>query len=343
MSTLKFAVDVVVQGAVLGADHTSSPEDVDRILGATPAENRSQGQMWRDHGLVEFFWESDPGQSTWRCTHFTVQLHRLRSTGPETAADSIRESYGPLDASLRFADLRAALADLGVDLVDLPSMNEGYREFWQPDSAVHIIAADDDEVERLIAPLRAEVVACMSREVPVDQQRIRHLLQASEQRRSAWIDRHRPDPQDAANWWLRLFLQIEQVIHNRADQRVPTTFLYLWAVRRSQEEGTFTAAETAIRVAAFSSSLRFHGYASDLAEVLPPADQIVRDCLSALPLTLDQARTPLVFSSANLPAMRASRQTKNLINAAAPHLLDLHDQNLAERLRSWIAAKPHLV
>lgn len=53
MSTLEFAIDVVVRGSVLGADHTSSPEDVTRILGATPAENRSRGQPWRDHGLID--------------------------------------------------------------------------------------------------------------------------------------------------------------------------------------------------------------------------------------------------------------------------------------------------
>ncbi|GAA0968288.1 hypothetical protein [Actinocorallia libanotica] len=342
MSTLEFAIDVVVRGAVLGADHTSSPEDVDRILGATPAVNRSKGQMWRDHGLVDFFWERGPGRTTWRGTHFTVQLHRLRSAGPEVAAVPIRERYGPLQASLRFADLQAALTDLGVDLAELPSTGEGYQEYWQPDSAVHILVADG-EVDHIIAPLRAEAVASMSRGFPIDRQRVRHLLQASEQQRLAWISRHQPSSQDAANWWLRLFLQIEHAIHSRADQRLDAAHLYLWAIRRAQEQGAFSPEETAIRIAAFTSSLRSRGYTSALTEVLPTADQVVRDCIDALPITLDQARTPCVLSAENLPAMRTSRRAKNLINAAAHHLPDLHDQALIEQLRAWIAVKPDLV
>ncbi|WP_051466776.1 hypothetical protein [Actinomadura oligospora] len=341
MSTLEFAIDVVARGSVLGADHTSSPEEVDKILGATPAENRSEGQMWRDHGLVEFFWERGADRPEWRGTHFTVQLHRLSSAGADVAAGPIRERYGPLQVSLRFEDLRDALADLGVDLVELPSTNAGYQEYWQPDTGAHILAADG-EIDRIIAPLPAEAVARKATDAPVDQQRIRHLLQASDERRSAWINRHRPDVGDEANWWLRLFLQIEQTIHRNADQRVLATRLYLWAVDRSHQDGAFSAGETAVRIAAFSSSLGFHGYTAELAEELPTADQIVRDCLSALPLTLDQARVPCVLSPDNLPAMRASRQAKNLISAAAHHLADLHDPALAEQLRTWIATKPNL-
>ncbi|WP_106403154.1 hypothetical protein [Actinocorallia populi] len=338
MSTLEFAIDVVVRGSVLGADHTGSPEDVTRILGATPAENRGRNQMWRDHGLVDFFWERGPGRPEWRGTHFTVQLHRLSSAGAGIAAGPIRESYGSLQASLRFADLQAALADLGVDLVELPSRNEGYREYWQPDSTVHILAADG-EVDRIVAPLRAEAVARMFTDAPVGRQRVRHLLQASDQQRLAWIDRHRPNARDAANWWLCLFLDIEHMVHRNADQRVPAARLYLWAVRRSHEDGVFEAGETAIRVATFG----FPGSAADLTDVLPTADQIVRDCLDALPITLDQAQVPCPPHARDLPAMRASRQAKNLINAAARHLPDLHDPALAEQLRAWIEARPGLV
>ncbi|MEV4254791.1 hypothetical protein AB0J52_16700 [Spirillospora sp. NPDC049652] len=160
MSTLDLAIDVIVRGSVLGADAASTPEDVDRILGTTPAENGSGDQMWRDHGLVEFFWERGPGQAAWRCTHFTVQLHRLSSVGTDVAARPIEDAYGPLRASLRFAELRAALTGLGVDLVELPSPNEGYQEYWQPDAAVHILVFDG-EVDRIIAPLPAEAVARM--------------------------------------------------------------------------------------------------------------------------------------------------------------------------------------
>ncbi|WP_147341513.1 hypothetical protein [Actinomadura logoneensis] len=107
------------------------------------------------------------------------------------------------------------------------------------------------------------------------------------------------------------------------------------------QQGAFEAGETAIRVAAFTSSFGFHGYTAELVDVLPTGDQIVRDCLSALPITLDQVHR--VPSRDGLPAMRASRRAKNLVCAAAHHLPDLRDPALAEQLRAWIAAKPNLV
>ncbi|MDF5759370.1 hypothetical protein [Spongiactinospora sp. TRM90649] len=76
--------------------------------------------------------------------------------------------------------------------------------------------------------------------------------------------------------------------------------------------------------------------------MLPAADRIVRGCPSAIPITLDQAEVRCVLSPGNLPAIRTSRQAKNLISAAAHHLPGLHDQALTERLRAWIAAKPNL-
>lgn len=47
---------------------------------------------------------------------------------------------------------------LGVDLMELPTANEGYGEDWQPDPAAHLLSLGG-EVERITAPLAAEAVA----------------------------------------------------------------------------------------------------------------------------------------------------------------------------------------
>lgn len=347
MGVLELAVDVVARGEVLGVDHTSGPERVARILGETSAENRARRSMWRDHGRVDFFWERARGESVWRGTHFTVQLHRLAWGGPELAAAPLRAEYGPLRAPLRFEALRSALADVGVDLVELPGGDPGSCEYWQPESAVQVLVADDGrgEVSALVSPLRAGSVAGRLADELVWEQRIGHLLGAGEARRRAWIARRRPEGVGAVNWWLHLFLRIEAGFGSRAGARGEAVRLYLWAVRHAQETGAFSAAETVIRISSLRCALRSEASAADVADVadaLPTAAQIVRSCLAAVPLTLAEARTPFRLRSADLDVLRRARRAKNLINAAAPHLRDLEDPSLAAELTRWMSAVPNL-
>ncbi|WP_169946772.1 hypothetical protein [Microbispora sp. H11081] len=345
MSTSDLVVDIVARGNVLGADHTCSPDQVDRILGITSAENRHRRQMWRDYGLVDFFWEQGPGEENWRGTHFTVQLHRLGSAGPQVAAGPIEKEYGPLQPHLPFHALRTALADLGIDLVELPTTNVEFREYWQPESMVSLLVTDDrldGGVYAVTAPLRAETAARRTSDPAPGGHRIDHLLQATASQRQAWLNRHRSKGVDAPNWWLSLFLHIEATVNNRSDQRAEAARLYMWAVRQAHKTGTFSDAETAIRIASFSTARHVRGHSDDLAGVLPAPEAIVRACLDALPITLDQAQTPCRPSLDDLDAIRASRQAKNLINLAAPHLDRLHGPHLAAELNAWITAMPNL-
>jgi hypothetical protein len=81
------------------------------------------------------------------------------------------------------------------------------------------------------------------------------------------------------------------------------------------------------------------------ASILPSADTVVRACLEAIPVSLDQVA---LTDQQNLRAlgrqeMLHSRRAKNLLNAAERHLADLDDPDLALRLRAWLAIKPRLV
>ena len=193
------------------------------------------------------------------------------------------------------------------------------------------------------SPLHAETAARRTADPATGGQRIDHLLRATASQRQAWLSRHRCQGVDAPNWWLSLFLQIEATVNDRSDQRAEAARLYMWAVRQAHETGAFSDAETAIRVASFSMARHVRGHSDDLAGILPAPEVIVRACLDSLPITLDQAQTPCRPSLDNLGAMRASRQAKNLINVAAPHLDRLHDPHLAAELNAWITAMPDLV
>jgi hypothetical protein len=82
------------------------------------------------------------------------------------------------------------------------------------------------------------------------------------------------------------------------------------------------------------------------ASSLPSADTVVRACLDAIPVSLDQVA--VVTDRRNLhplerQEMLDSRRARNLLNAAERHQADFDETDLANRLRAWLAIEPCLV
>ncbi|MBE1496723.1 hypothetical protein H4696_003823 [Amycolatopsis lexingtonensis] len=108
------------------------------LLGDDFAENRSKKSMWRDHGLVEFFWERVEGR--WAGTHFSVQAHRLRYPEAGLVNRVVRDRYGDFPGLVTFDEVGALLADRGVPLREVPYPAEAgeLRAYWQPDAQIVI-------------------------------------------------------------------------------------------------------------------------------------------------------------------------------------------------------------
>ncbi|MBB5122100.1 hypothetical protein AF335_08650 [Streptomyces eurocidicus] len=139
--SLAFYMDVVASGTVLGARPTDPPDRVDEALGREFAENSpGEYQMWRDYGMVEFFWSRASADLPWAGHHFTLQVHRLARAGGKTVDQSIRDRYGRFDRRLRFEKLRRLLARRGAPLLEIPdpANSPNYRTYWQPDSLVSL-------------------------------------------------------------------------------------------------------------------------------------------------------------------------------------------------------------
>lgn len=109
------------------------------LLGDDYGENRSKRGLWRDHGLVEFFWERNEGR--WEGTHFSVQAHRLRYAEPELVNRVIRDRYGAFPGPVTFDEVSTLLVERGVPLLEVPYPAEAgeLRACWQPDA--HIVVS----------------------------------------------------------------------------------------------------------------------------------------------------------------------------------------------------------
>jgi hypothetical protein len=105
----------------------------------------------------------------------------------------------------------------------------------------------------------------------------------------------------------------------------------------------FGAADTAVQVATFVGwTMREFGRLPGL----PSADEVVSQCLAALPSHPGAVRLlgpDRDLRSLTLDEMRVSRQAKNVINAAVAYLDALQDPALIERLREWLAVRYQLV
>lgn len=346
---MKFFEDIVIIGSVLGADPTSGPDEVTAILGTDFAENRRSQQMWRDYGLVEFFWQRRSGDLPWQGTHFTVQVHRLTSAGTGVVNDNLRQRYGAIEPMPSFEALRTAVERHGLQLVELPGASPGCAEFWQPESQASVLVStgegDSGRVVKISVPLTADAVAVRRNrhEASSLSQALDHLVQVSEQDRATWLDRRQPDEPDRTNWWLHLLALIHNRIYSRPGQQRDWILLYWWALGQARDRRALSQVETAIQSSYFIAGLQRDGVDADVCNLLPPADDVVRTCLDLLPLGLGEAAERLEPNPLSVEAMRRSRQAKSLVTAAAPHLDNLDDEGLAVELRHWIALRTNLV
>jgi hypothetical protein len=345
---LDFFIEVMVTGAVCAVGVDSSPEAVARALGEGFVEDRDRRQLRRDYGLVEFFWHRRSGADDWEPAGFTVQAHRLTSADqPDLVAGELVRRYGEFDRRLPFAVLDGELRRLGYELTEV-SGDGDYRRYWLAESRALLIVTEGD-LWSISGPHLPESVAAGA----VDDSGRRavrdglaHLVRLPDAERAAWLDHRQPAPADRVNWWLYLLLVIDGKLHRHPGRSLEWMRLRHWLVEEARRRGVFNAAEAAEKQAYFLLAMRRAGAEGPAAALLPPADVVVRDCLAAIPVSLDDVAT--LDESGDLyrldiEQMRQSRRARILVTAAAYHLDQLHDQDLADRLRAWLALHPHLV
>jgi hypothetical protein len=180
-------------------------------------------------------------------------------------------------------------------------------------------------------------------ESAVEADGLAYLLRLDPASREEWLDRHQPASEERVNWWLYLLLGIGFQIAGQPAQQREWVQLSLWLLDAGHARGVLTDAHYAEKRAYFALDMRRK---AAIDADLPSADDIVRACLQAIQLTPEQAairQAGLDPASVPLDLLEGSRQAKNLVSAAQPHLDLVADEQLAGQLRDWIRAKPRLV
>jgi hypothetical protein len=355
---LEFYADVLRTGTVLGLDAHSTPEQVIAVLGTDFGEYRSRGAMIRDFGLVEFTWERGRADRAWRGVRFAVQVHRLETAGTDVPNPAIRAAYGPFPAARpRLGEVRALLDAKCWPLRELPCGDPEFRELWQPESGVSVLAGphkgasvsgpDNLPVYRIEAPLTVGQAAVRaqgpsSRRPALD--RMAHLLAASEDERLAWLARRGPaQEEERINWWLHHLQVIDFRISQQGKSQAPWIELKLWLLDQGEREGLFTTLATVESRAWFVAALHERYAPLPGQAAVPDADTLVRDCLAAIPGTPADLAVRSDLHARSRAELLRSRRARNLIRAAEQHRSRLRDPLLAAELDEWSNLRPQLV
>ena len=313
MSAVEFFADVVTTGEVLGVDGLLPPELVTGVLGTDFAEH---GSLDRDYGLVKFSWARAPG-GPWCGLGFSVEAYRL---APANAA--IEARYGPIRTQ-KIAGLLAELERRGVALTHEPQPDPDWDGYWQPESEVfvHVRRGKLESLSHPSLPLSDVGLPGLSKTLP---QTLKHLLPLSEVDRRRWAERKQPDPR----WWPGALAYSQHKPFRREHPEAHEAWFELagWLRNYGREIGALSVADATLEAARFTADLAQRGRFEDR---LPAADDVVRDCLDALPEDLRAART------AGRPAMMAKR----LVDAAMRFEDRVRDPALAARLRETFAAR----
>ncbi|MFG2628203.1 hypothetical protein [Streptomyces sp. NPDC048473] len=110
MSDLDFYAHFATCGEVMGAGIDTQPSDWEPKLGADYLDDKSQGLMRRDYGLVEVSFQED--EENWSCFGISVQVHRLSRGDMATVPAPLRHQYGNFAPRMKFDELAAAVTSL---------------------------------------------------------------------------------------------------------------------------------------------------------------------------------------------------------------------------------------
>lgn len=316
MSAVEFFADVVTTGEVLGVDGMLPPELVTGVLGTDFAEYTGHRSLDRDYGLVKFGWVRAAG-GPWQGRGFSVEAYRRAA-----ANAAIEARYGPIRAQ-KIAGLRAELERRGVALTHEPQPDPDWDGYWQPESKVfvHVRRGKLESLSHPSLPLSDIGIPGHSKTIPLT---LKHLLGLSEVDRRRWAERKRPDPR----WWPSAVAlsQGKPFRPEHPEDHEAWFELAGWLRNYGREVGGLSIADATLEHARFTADLAQRGRFEDR---LPAADDVVRECLDALPEDLREAR------AAGRPAMMAKR----LVDAAMRFEDRVRDPGLAVRLREVFAAR----
>ena len=338
MNDLDFYASVVATGTVLGLDETSDTGDLAERLGY----DREEGETQRAHpfrllGFVEsaFTRTRDRG---WQGVGLTVRVRDLHYG--DVVPPALSGLYGSFGNTVPFPELRDVLESRGFPLEEIPTGQEDWRRFRQPDSHAGIWVYDGDP-DPDVPPRPGDVQSIRIPETAPGVPRGRSLHDAtaavrrlSPEERLRWLAKRQPAAgPERVEWWEELLSAASARLHGVSAQRLDWARFALWTLRQAESAHPFSP----MRMACWKAGIAGTVHELGLRDDVPSADEVIGDCLAAISMKLPDAAPP-EFASPEPSAIRRRREMKNLVDVALPHL-PRATAGVADELREWFALR----
>jgi hypothetical protein len=138
-----------------------------------------------------------------------------------------------------------------------------------------------------------------------------------------------PDRAGIAPWIHSLAMIDRQIRLHDGDRLRDRVARRLAEVRRAERAGAFTPYDVALRNARFIAWLHRDGIAAAVADLLPPVEAVVRECLDRIPVSERAVRAARPVDA------RLIGDAFRLVDAAGRLSAHVTDPGIATRLRAW--------
>jgi hypothetical protein len=326
-SAIELALELLATGRVRGVPPGHPPAVLERLLGRPFDEGilTFSGNLLRDWGLLEAYYEREHDGAPWRGTLLMGQLHRMPK---------------PVKWKLIARELRAA----GYEIVPVPQPLLDDHYFRVVESGSEAIVSGED-VGRW---LRRDHIAKISASdwLPLGPRSDRSARQAvhrsvyavtagHERTWAPWLAAQEPRP-DGAWFWLA-HAAVHTVLQEHPERAARATAWHDWLLDQARAACVWSDVEEVLQ------STRCAGDALPARTEPIPADDTIRRCLAVLPLTAQAARSlPTAWRELTPSDVRRRTVARALLQAADALRDRATEPDVLAELAAWDDILPTL-
>ena len=329
---IELTLELLTTGRVRGISLGHSPEDLERLLGPpTGGEGilEFSGNLLRDWGLLEAYYEREHPAAPWRGTLFMGQLHRMPK---------------PLKWKLIARELRS----LGYEITPepRPTLDDHYFRVYESGSGAVVFGVGNapDRMRGHIAKISSTGLLWLRRPsnastVHAVHRTVYAAVTGGEKSWDRWRRQHaEPDPE-----WFQLAHRAAHTVADEHPERIRhATMFHDWLLREADAAQVWSDVERALLYAycvagdALSRPL-------PTRPGVPSADRIISDCLALLPLNRESAQSiPADWRKITPSDVRRCKLTRTLVLAAEPFRDSATAPDLIAELTAWNDVLPKI-
>ncbi|MCA2215994.1 hypothetical protein [Jidongwangia harbinensis] len=302
---IELTLELLATGRVAGVPADHRPDELERVLGRPTDEGIAtfSGNLVRDWGLLEAYYERADDHAPWHGTLLMGQLHRMPKP-------------------LRWTLVARELRKLGyrVTRVPQPTLED---HFYRVDASGSRAVVNGEDTGRNwrrghLAKISASDWLPLGPDIGTHDFNAVHraVYQAvvrPERFWAGWLAAHQPEPDP--EWFLLAHSAVHMVVGEHPERTEPAVALHDWLVGQAESARVWSAPVHALLSAQCAGNAVLFPLPARPGR--PPSDVLIDRCLAALPGTREWARAlPTDWRQLAPEDVRRSRLTRALLKAA---------------------------